>query len=680
MGWMKNGMMVGAAATALLMGCGSSQQVRNSASSGSLALSTDDSLLYAADTDNGVVSVIDTKTDSKLYDVQVGTRPMRVTVGTDDTLYVANRGSRSVSVIRKGERAVASEIATGVDPTGLAVSFDGKTLYIVSATAKDTSDYGILQAVDVATLEVKYEKAIGYEPRAIALVSNDKALVTQLRGDKEGGAEVIEVNLKTGEVLNDGQIGIYNQLNKTKVGNPTAAETTAYSTFKTRALTDIVVTPTGDRAFVPGVLAREDAIGRMPSAGGYYSSGGPCNVGSVASAGIVTLDTGANATSPKTDDLTACAQLGTNSSDVDYPPTASGSGSGVASFGGSTGATLPAVQGPSAAVTDGEWLYVVNKETSNVSVMPAWRRQARDGESNDFNRTGSSFRSVVAVNADPNLSSGADGIALSRDGKRAYVYNQFDHKVVRLGNQNIDGSTGGPTSEVVVKATIDLGLKDTLDPQAALGRRFFFDASSTVMSSSLTHVACSTCHLEGRDDGHVWSFPDGKRQTPALVGRGLTKTAPFHWTAQFNTFGDFMSHTVVQRMGGSHTNLAVDSQMVAWLESEPAPENANVRGELTEAQARGKLAFAKAQCGTCHAGEFFTESNVTANVLHNVGVEQGMFDTPSLKGLARSAPYLHDGSAPTLMDRLAADTKVHGDVTVLNSRDKLDLVEYLKTL
>src|SRR4051794_6198149 len=99
MGWMKK-LCVGAAATAMLVGCNNGQAARNSASSGSLALSTDDTRLYAADSDNGVVSVIDTTTDSKLYDVQVGTRPARVVVGTDDTVFVANRGSRSVSVIR----------------------------------------------------------------------------------------------------------------------------------------------------------------------------------------------------------------------------------------------------------------------------------------------------------------------------------------------------------------------------------------------------------------------------------------------------------------------------------------------------------------------------------------------------------------------------------------------------
>jgi YVTN family beta-propeller protein len=685
MGLMKKGLLVGVGvATAMVMGCSSGQAAKNSAASGSLALSSDDGLLYAADTDNGVVSVIDTKTDEKLYDVKVGNRPMRVAVGQDDTLYVANRGSRSVSVVRKGERQVSTEIATGVDPTGMAMSLDGKTLYIVSATAKDTSDYGTIQAVDTATLNVKYEANIGAEPRAIALVSNDKALVTQYRG-QDKGSNIVEVNLKTGEVMNDlGNNLIYDSINKTKVGDPTNS---AYSSFKTRAMTDVVVTPDGTRAFVPAVLAREDAIGRKPSSsGGYYSSGGPCNVGSVASEGIVTLDTSANsATQPRTDDVTDCASRGTNDPDADFPPTAVGSGSGVSTFSGTTSPStkiVEAVQGPSAAAVDptGEWLFVVNKETSNVAVMPAWRRQGRDGENIDFNRTGSSFRSVVGVAETEGLSSGSDGIALTKDGLRAYVYNQFDHKVVRLGNPE-----GGPTSDVVKVKTIDLGLKDTLTADQAAGRRNFFDASSTVMSSSLTHVACSTCHLEGRDDGHVWSFPDGHRQTPTLVGRALKDTAPYHWTAQFNDFNAFMTHTVISRMGGSGTTETANNQMLAWLANEPAPENANVRAQLTEQQQRGQVAFAKANCGSCHAGTNYTDSSVVNTVLHDVGVHtQGdalaNFDTPSLRGLARSAPYLHDGSAGTLLDRLAGTSTQHGDLSVLSDQDKLDLVEYLKTL
>ncbi len=676
MGWLKKGLMVGGAVAALVTtGCGSTQQQRNSTASGSLALSTDDSRLYAADSDNGVVSVIDTTTDTKLYDVKVGARPMRLAVGSDDTLYVANRGSRSVSVIRAGERAPSTEIATGADPTGMAVSFDGKTLYVVSATAKDTSDHGILQAIDTETLEVKYETNVGAEPRSIALVSNEKALITQYRGN-EKGADVVEVNLKTGEVINGGTTGLYDNVNRTRVSNPdgTSSFGGSFSSFKARAMTDVVVTPDGTRAFVPTVFAREDEITRRPSSsGGYYSAGGPCNIGAVATAGIVTMDTGANATAPKTDDLTNCASTGMNATEVDYPPTTMGI-STFSGFGGPAVSTQ-AVQGPSAAAIDpsGDWLYVVNKETSNVAVMPVWRRQAADGEANDFNRSGNSFRAVVSVSENPALNSGADGIALTRDGRRAYVYNQFDHKIVRLGNDQ-----GGPMSDVVVKKTIDVGLKDTLDADAVIGRRFFFDAMSTQMSSATTHVACSTCHLEGRDDGHVWMFPDGARQTPTLVGRHTTKTQPLHWNGEHDNFQAFMTHTVVSRMGGANPDANLVRQMDLWLEAEPAPENPNLRATgLTDGQLRGQAVFyGKAECSKCHVGQYLTNDTMA-----NVGTSTGVLNTPSLRGLARSAPYLHNGKAGTLLDRLeVGGGNLHGNTSDLTPQERLDLVDYLKTL
>ena len=59
----------------------------------------------------------------------------------------------------------------------------------------------------------------------------------------------------------------------------------------------------------------------------------------------------------------------------------------------------------------------------------------------------------------------------------------------------------------------------------------------------------------------------------------------------------------------------------------------------------------------------------------------GGFNVPSLKGLARSAPYLHDGSAPTLEARLMTNQDdLHGVTSNLTSLQLSDLVSYLKTL
>lgn len=644
-----------------------------SASSGSLALSTDDSYLYAVDTDNGIMAVIDTSNDTQIATVNVGKNPVRVVVGADDTIYVSNRGERSVSVIHKGEWVEAARIATNVEPNGMAVSDDGRTLYVVSATSLDDPTVGTLTAVDTRSLQPKWESRVGNEPRAVALIAKDRALVTQYKT-----GELTEVNLKNGEIINGGNSGIYATANKSRLEGTAATYGSAPSTFHPRAMSDIAATPDGERVFVPAVWAREDAIGRRPSVTQpYYESGGPCRVGSVASAGIVTVDTGSDP-SPQVDDLTACSLGTVNSSTANYPASQLTPGGVNAQ---------QQMQGPTVAVVEptGQFLYVVNKESSNVAVMRTYSRGAIGNEDVQFGVTGSSVRSTTRVDE------GTDGIALTRDGKKAYTYSQFSHSVQSL--YSADPATLKPSNaDNAVLATSQSRIvvaQDTLTPDQVVGRKLFFSASDAAISSTATSVACSTCHLEGREDGHVWSFPDGRRQTPSLAGRGLSKTAPFHWSGEFSSIDAFMTHTVRERMGGSGLSNKEIGQMVAWLDSELLPENALAQDEKTASQQHGSEVFQRAQCGTCHSGEFLTDNTFADVGTTRVGVidadqlpdmKRG-FNVPSLRGIARTAPYLHDGSAASLRARIDQNPgDRHGVTSNLTEQDKADLVEYLKTL
>lgn len=72
--------------------------------------------------------------------------------------------------------------------------------------------------------------------------------------------------------------------------------------------------------------------------------------------------------------------------------------------------------------------------------------------------------------------------------------------------------------------------------------------------------------------------------------------------------------------------------------------------------------FGKANCSACHAGPSFSDF-----AFHNIGVginkpepdvgrfsetkmlgDRGSFKTPTLREIARTAPYMHDGSLKTL--------------------------------
>ena len=294
--------IVGAVAVAVFAaGCGSESGPARS--SGSLGVSTDSKYLYAADTDNGVLLVIDAKTLDKLETIKVGVRPFRVAVGKDDTIYVANRGSRSVSVISKGEWTVRGEIATGVDPVGLAVSSDGSIVYVVSATANDTAEYGTLTAVSAKSLQPLWELPVGEEPRGIALLSDDRAVIAQY---KKG--EIVDVDLHNAQVLN-AKLGdsVYHAVNQSALTTSVYdSKTTAAAspTFAPRAMTDLAATPDGKHVFATTLLSRESPIIITPSAiAPYYEAQGPRLAGSVATPALFTYDTSGSTITPQIDDV-----------------------------------------------------------------------------------------------------------------------------------------------------------------------------------------------------------------------------------------------------------------------------------------------------------------------------------------------------------------------------------------
>lgn len=136
-----------------------------------------------------------------------------------------------------------------------------------------------------------------------------------------------------------------------------------------------------------------------------------------------------------------------------------------------------------------------------------------------------------------------------------------------------------------------------------------------------------------------------------------------------------------------------------------APYDAYVAGDkkaLSDAAARGMtLFFNKARCTACHSGPNFSDA-----AFHNIGVgmdkpkpdegrmvisklegDRGSFKTPTLREIARTAPYMHDGSLKTLEDVVEhynkggiANPQLDEEIFPLNltAEEKADLVTFLK--
>ncbi|MCY1035549.1 c-type cytochrome [Corallococcus sp. BB11-1] len=667
------------AVTLVLSGCSERKVVDTwSNASGSVALSRDDSLLYVVDADNGLLAVVDTERREKVSEVRVGSRPERVTVGPDDTVYVTNRGGRSVSVIRRGDAVEAARIPVGVEPTGLTVSPDGRTLYVVNSATLASSEHGSLTAIDTDSLTARWELPLGEEPRGIALLEDGrKAAVTLFRQGDVMTVDLTDADrprvLREGTDLNARANRAASRPDRVSAleSPPLPGPKQGPRTFRARAMADLLGAPDGRRLFAPVLWSREDPLAASPDdgmsgGGSMYGGGTPCGAdvgGGVVAAGLITFDADGEAPEPVVDDLDECRPPPEEK--PDYPTSLIASPS-----------MLTPLQGPTAAVVDpsGSWLFLVNQETNNVAIVPAWRRSG-----GDMPNPSSSVRQVVAVGAGPN------GIALTRDGRKAYVYNAFDHTLSTLVSGG-EGPEGGVFEERQRLALAG----DVLAPLAAAGRRLFFSAADARMTSPRVAVSCASCHFEGREDGHVWGFPDGPRQTPSLAGRMTTSTAPFHWSGEFSGLGEFMNATVKDRMGGTELDADTVAKLAAFIDTIPATDNPH-RGEpLNEAQARGAALYKKAACDTCHGGAVLTNNtNADVGTFVRTGVLQDAaqvikagLNTPSLLGVGRTAPYLHDGSAPTLRARLlnGRETNQHGQTSQLSDADVDDLVAYLQTL
>lgn len=202
---------------------------------------------------------------------------------------------------------------------------------------------------------------------------------------------------------------------------------------------------------------------------------------------------------------------------------------------------------------------------------------------------------------------------------------------------------------------------------------FAEDRGQRLFHTSTGSISCASCHPEGLEDGHTWTVRGAVRRTQSLAG-GLLSTAPFHWQGDHATLANVMEDTFVSRMGGVMPDAPTIAALGEFLDGLPAPRPLAPAAAVNEAL--GRAAFLKANCQSCHAG-----TRMMTNSTMSVGRGEA-FQVPSLVGVSRRGPWMHDGCAKTLRERLvnpACGGERHGEVTRL-APDELDaLVGWLET-
>ncbi|HEY7328222.1 MAG TPA: hypothetical protein VH592_11305 [Gemmataceae bacterium] len=335
---------------------------------------------------------------------------------------------------------------------------------------------------------------------------------------------------------------------------------------------------------------------------------------------------------------------------------------------------------------DGKRLYTIYAGTNDMNVS-----QVIDDDYKEIQRIG------YAVN----LGQNPRAVRVSPDGKKVYIVNALDFDVSIYDADSMDRLAR-------IKAC-----QPPKSPEWVRGKILFSTANRPL--TSRRWIACASCHPDGHTDGRVWQNPEGLRKTPAFMG--LAHTHPLHWSADRDEVQDF-EYTIRGRLmrgpglvrgsikpkigfeavelnedlaGRSKDldDLAVYSNSFEFTLSPhiPAP------GKLSAAAERGRKLFTSdtVGCAKCHSGPYYSDSTLKKPFnLHDVGTgtddpseKMGpKYDTPTLLGVYRTAPYLHHGKAKTLRDVLTTCNQGdrHGKTGHLKPPEIDDLVEFLKSL
>lgn len=271
-----------------------------------------------------------------------------------------------------------------------------------------------------------------------------------------------------------------------------------------------------------------------------------------------------------------------------------------------------------------------------------------------------------------------------------------------------------------------------------LGKRLFFDPILSRDSS----ISCGSCHFR------ALGFADNKVVSPGIAGRlgfrnapiltnliyrenfffdggvpnlELQVVAPIEDTAEM----DFHLGGVVERLArhpeyapllekaypGKPLTFALTRAIASYertlLSGQSAFDRYYYQGDssaLNGQEKRGWQLFQDKGCRDCHAGpnfsnEEFINIGLYADYNYNgdpgrrrvtaLESDIGKFKVPSLRNIALTAPYMHDGSIQNLeevIDFFAAGGKAHFNKSpeiqafVLSPQEKADLIAFLESL
>jgi YVTN family beta-propeller protein len=128
----------------------------------------------------GELIAIDTETNSVMYHVTVGQNPCGVAVTPDGKkVYVANQNSANVSVVDTGSKQVIATVPVDYSPVRIAITPDGTKAYV---TNKCSGGNGTVSVINTNTNSVISTIPVGKDPVGISISRDGKMVYVANRG------------------------------------------------------------------------------------------------------------------------------------------------------------------------------------------------------------------------------------------------------------------------------------------------------------------------------------------------------------------------------------------------------------------------------------------------------------------------------------------------------------------
>ncbi len=572
-----------------------------------------------------------------------------------ERLYVAEFDAARVAVLNLADNKVLSEIKFSEKPTGIAMSPDGRMLYIAGGAAQ-----GKVAVVNIAAGKVVKRIDVGHTPMS-PIVSpdgstlyvcnrfNNDVSVIDLAKKKEIAKIAVVRQPIAGAITPDGKsLFVVNMLPAgASDGDYAAAAVSVIDTATNKVTTvqllngsidalGVCVSPDGKYAYVTHVLARYQLPTTQLERGWVNTNAlSVIDVASKKLVNTVLLD------------------------DVDL---------GAANPWGVV------------CTTDGKYVCVALAGTHEICVVDRGAlhekldkvargervsevSSAVDDVPNDLSfLVGSKKRIKLKGN-------GPRGIAAV--GSKIYATEYFTDSIgiIDVNDQRRDRSI-----------TVALGPKTAMS-QVRKGEMLFNDATMCFQHWQ----SCASCHPgQGRADGVNWDLLNDGLGNPKNTKSLLLA----HSTPPSMSRGVRDSAEVGVRAGIRYILFAVRPEEDAnaldeYLKSlKPVDSPYLENGKLSRAAKRGKDLFDEAKCAKCHSGEYYTDMK-----LYNVATGKGReadikFDTVTLSEVWQTAPYLHDGRAATIEEVLTKYNigDKHGVTSDLTAKEISDLAAYVLSL